>query len=68
MTSRTAHTEKILCDDIRWLESRIHQLQAATSAGERKLAISYQKLLRQRRRQLATMNGSCAGCWQDYFY
>ena len=61
---RPTHTEELLCDDICWLESRIHQLQAAASASERKLTICYQKLLRQRR--LASMDGSCPGCWQDF--
>jgi len=61
------HTDKILRDDIHWLEGRIHQLQAAAGASERKLAICYQKLLRQRKRQLASMDGSCPDCWQDFF-
>jgi hypothetical protein len=67
MKSRQAHTDKILGDDISWLESRIDQLAAAGSASERRLAVCYQKLLRQRRRQLASLDGTCPGCWQDYF-
>ena len=67
MNARPAHTEKILHDDIRWLESRIAELEAAGSASERKLARCYQKLLGQRQRQLATLDGGCPGCWQDYF-
>lgn len=67
MKSRPAHTEKILRDDIGWLESRIAQLEAADGASERRLAGCYQKLLRQRQRQLATLDDTCPGCWQDYF-
>lgn len=70
MKSRPAHTDKILRDDISWLESRIQQLEAASSASERKLATCYQKLLRQRQRLLASrgsQDGVWPGCWQDYF-
>lgn len=67
MTARPAHTEKILRDDIRWLESRIAALDAADAACERRLARCYETLLDQRRRQLATLDGGCPGCWQDYF-
>ena len=67
MNARPAHTEKILRDDIRWLESRIAELEAAGSSSERRLAKCYQKLLGQRRRQLATLDSACPGCWQDYF-
>ena len=67
MSARPAHTEKILRDDIRWLESRIAELETAGSNSERRLAQCYQKLLGQRQRQLATLDGSCPGCWQDYF-
>ena len=67
MKARPAHTEKILRDDIRWLESRIAELEAADAACERRLARCYRTLLDQRRRQLATLDGSCPGCWQDYF-
>jgi hypothetical protein len=65
--SRPAHTEKILRDDIGWLERRIAELEAADSATERRLARCYEKLLCQRRRQLACMDGDSPGCWQDYF-
>lgn len=67
MKSRPAHTEQILRDDIGWLEGRIAELEAADSATERRLAACYRKLLEQRRYQLASMDGSCPGCWQDYF-
>ena len=62
-----SHTDKILRGDIHWLQDRIQRLEAVAGAGERKLAICYQKLLRQRQRQLASMDGICPGCWQDYF-
>lgn len=67
MTARPAHTEKILRDDLVWLESRIAELEAGDSVSERRLAQCYHKLLDQRRRQLAALDGSCPGCWQDYF-
>ncbi len=70
MKPRPAHTQQILRDDIRWLEGRIEDLAAANGASDAKLADCYQKLLRQRRHQLASRdsrNGACPGCWQDYF-
>jgi len=68
MKSGPAHTEKILRNDISWLEGRIQRLEAAGSARERKLSNCYQNLLRQRQRQLASRgsrDGVCLGCWQD---
>jgi len=70
MKPRPAHTQQILCDDIRWLKGRIQQLAASNGASDAKLASCYQKLLRQRQRQLASRggpDGACPGCWQDYF-
>jgi hypothetical protein len=67
--SRTDHTLHILRDDIRWLESRVQQLQDSNGERERKLAGCYEKLLGQRRQQLAGGNaggGVCHGCWDDY--
>jgi len=69
MKSRPANMEQILRDDIRWLEDRVQQLGATDGASERRLADCYQKLLRQRRHQLACRggpNGVSPGCWQDY--
>ena len=70
MKPRPAHRQQILRDDIRWLKGRIQQLAAINGASDAKLASSYQKLLRQRQRQLASRggpDGACPGCWQDYF-
>jgi hypothetical protein len=66
MTATPAHTARILSDDIGWLSRRIAELEAAGGAGERRLALCYENLLRQRRRQLTDLNDSAAGCWQDY--
>ncbi len=63
-----AHTDSILRDDIRWLESRIQQLEATSRASGYRQLLS--KLLRQRQHQLASranQDGICPGCWQDYF-
>jgi len=70
MKPRPAHTQQILRDDIRWLKGRIQQLAATNGASDARLASCYQKLLRQRQRQLASrggLDGACPGCWQDYF-
>ncbi len=69
MNSSPTHTERILRNDISWLESRIHRLEAAGTVGEHKLSNCYQKLLRQRQQQLASkasQDGVCLSCWQDY--
>ena len=69
MKTNPEYTDKILRDDINWLEIQVQQLGTASSAGERKLADRYQKLLRQRTHQLASRDkqtGICPGCWQDY--
>ena len=70
MTPRRVHREKMLRDDIVWLESRIQQLQGATANRDRRLADCYRKLLHQRHRQLESRvgaGGARAGCWQEYF-
>ena len=64
------HIEKILRDDIGWLESRVQQLEATNGVNERRLAGCYEKLLEQRRRQLASSvseDDICPGCWEEYF-
>ena len=69
MKSRLAHMEQILRDDIRWLEDRVQQLGTGDGASERRRADCYQKLLHQRRHQLACRGGPdgvSAGRWQDY--
>lgn len=70
MTPRRLHREKMLRDDIRWLETRIHALQAASEPDERRRADCYRRLLQQRRIQLESGRGAggiCAGCWPEYF-
>ena len=70
MKASPAHTLEILRDDIGWLECQVQQLESTNGASERKLANCYQKLLRQRQHQLATrdrQDGTCPGCWQEYF-
>ena len=70
MTPRRIHREKMLRDDILWLETRIRELQAASEAGERRRAECYCRLLQQRRIQLESGTGAdglCAGCWPEYF-
>ena len=70
MNTRREYTDKILRDDIGWLEIQVQQLGTASRAGERKLAGCYQKLLQQRQYQLTSRDsqgGICPGCWQDYF-
>jgi len=70
MTPRRVHREKMLRDDIFWLETRIQQLQTARGDRERRLADCYRKLLQQRQVQLDSRvdpGGPCAGCWQEYF-
>ena len=70
MTPRRIHREKMLRDDIFWLESRIEQLEANSNSSERRLARCYQKLLAQRQLQLDSRvgpGGACAGCWSEYF-
>ena len=69
MNSSPTHTERILRNDISWLERRIERLAATDSTRERKLSDCYQNLLRQRQQQLASkasQDGVCLGCWQDY--
>lgn len=64
------HIEKILRDDMDWLESRIQTLEATNGVNERRLAACYEKLLEQRRRQLASSvneDDICPGCWEEYF-
>lgn len=65
MTTAPAHTMRILRDDIGWLSRRIAELETAGKADERQLALRYENLLRQRRRQLIGLDTSFAGCWQD---
>jgi hypothetical protein len=65
MNARRAHAMKIISDDISWLEARIHLLESAERAAERRRADCYRELLCQRQRQLA--DGQCFGCWMDYF-
>ena len=60
-----ARAAEIRRDDIRWLESRIGQLQRCNGARELKLAACYRKLLRQRRRALAQGDGRDES-WRDY--
>ena len=70
MTPRRIHREKMLRDDIFWLESQISQLQAASDNRDRRLADCYRKLLVQRHMQLESRVGAddnCPGCWQEYF-
>lgn len=70
MTPRRIHREKMLRDDIFWLETRIRQLQTTRVNRDRRLADCYRKLLQQRQIQLqsrSSRNGQCAGCWQEYF-
>ena len=70
MTPRRIHREKMLRDDIFWLETRIQQLQAAPGARDRRLADCYRKLLQQRQVQLDSgigTGGDCGDCWQEYF-
>lgn len=62
---KAAHTERILRDDIGWLEKRIAELEAAGNGTEHRLALCYEKLLIQRRRQLAAAD-AFPGCWRDY--
>lgn len=70
MAPRRVHREKMLRDDIFWLETRIQQLQTARSNRDRRLANCYRRLLQQRQVQLDSRVGGgapCAGCWQEYF-
>ena len=70
MTPRRIHREKMLRDDIFWLETRIEQLHAARSSRDRRLADCYRRLLQQRQAQLDSRVGGgapCTGCWQEYF-
>lgn len=70
MNTRRIHREKMLRDDIFWLETRIEQLQAGTDNHDRRLAECYRRLLQQRQTQLATGRGAAgarADCWQEYF-
>jgi hypothetical protein len=70
MTPRRIHREKMLRDDIFWLETRIQQLQTARGDRDRRLADCYRKLLRQRQVQLDSRvgaGGNCGDCWQEYF-
>ena len=70
MTAKRIHREKMLRDDILWLETRINELQASSEACDRRRADCYRTLLQQRRNQLEAENGAdgaCAGCWQEYF-
>ena len=60
-----ARAAEIRRDDIRWLQSRIRQLQSCDGAKELKLAACYRKLLRQRRRAL-TVGGGRDESWRDY--
>lgn len=70
MTPPRIHREKMLRDDIFWLETRIQQLQAASGKRDRRLADCYRRLLQQREMQLDSRLGggaASAGCWQEYF-
>lgn len=70
MTAKRVHREKMLRDDIFWLETRIEQLEANSNSSERRLARCYQKLLQERQLQLDARvgtGGPCAGCWPEYF-
>lgn len=70
MTPRRIHREKMLRDDIFWLETRIQQLQTARGDRDRRLADCYRKLLRQRQVQLDSRvgaGGNGGDCWQEYF-
>jgi hypothetical protein len=65
------HRVEILRDDIRWLESRIQQLQHSNGARAYTLTDCYRKLLHQRQQQLVSRQGpraSCPGCWHDYLH
>lgn len=65
MTARRVHRERMLRDDIFWLETRIQQLQSAGDNRDRRLAECYRNLLRQRHTQLESR--PCPGAWQEYF-
>lgn len=70
MTARWIHRDKMLRDDIFWLETRIQQLQTTRGTRDRRLADCYRKLLQQRELQLASRPGAGPGrdgCWQEYF-
>lgn len=66
ITAPPTHTAaRILRDDIGWLSRRIAELETAGNADERRRALCYENLLRQRRRQLVDLDTGFAGCWQD---